>query len=240
MIVVLVRLQVGSQVLDALSEERYLDFRGASIAVGAGVLPDQGLFRFRGQQTCSFDFLYLSSEWKVARDGGTGNLSTLVLLSGLPGTGKTTFAARLASRLDARVLESDRVRRELFPKRRYTGKENAAVFATVRERAEAALERGRDVIVDATNLRERDRSGFRELAGRQEARVVAVRLTAPEGTVRKRLSQPREGVSEADVRVYERMRGQDEPFTEPCVQVDSRYCVEPSVALAASLCRGTT
>ena len=114
------------------------------------------------------------------------------------------------------------------------------MFATVRERAEAALERGRDVIVDATNLRERERSGFRELAGRQEARVVAVRLTAPEGTVRKRLSQPREGISEADVRVYERMRGQDEPFTEPCVQVDSRYCVEPSVALAASLCRGTT
>ena len=174
-------------------------------------------------------------------------MRALVLLSGLPGSGKTTFAARLASQLDAGVLESDRVRLELFPRRRYTRKENAAVFATVRERAEGVLADGRDVIVDATNLRGWERSGFLELAAgqgarvvavRQGARVVAVRLTAPDAVLRERLTGPREGASEADVRVYERMRGQEEPFSTPCVQVDSRYCTEPSVALTVALCRG--
>ena len=165
-------------------------------------------------------------------------MTALVLLSGLPGSGKTTFAARLASQLDAGVQESDRVRLELFPRRRYTRKENAAVFATVRERAEGVLADGRDVIVDATNLRGWERSGFLELAAGQGAPVVAVRLTAPDAVLRERLAGPREGASEADVRVYERMRGQEEPFSTPCVQVDSRYCTEPSVALTVALCRG--
>ena len=165
-------------------------------------------------------------------------MPTLVLLSGLPGTGKTTFASQLAARLEARVLESDLVRRELFPKRRYTRKESGTVFAEVRERAEAALREGRDVIVDATNLREWERQGFLELAGRQGAPVVAVRLTAPDAVVRERLSGPRQGASEANVGVYNRMRGEEEPFRIPCIQVDSRYCVDASVALAAALCRG--
>lgn len=164
-------------------------------------------------------------------------MATLVVLSGLPGTGKTTFAARLAARLDAFVLESDAVRRELFPERRYTRRESSAVFATVRERAAAALAKGSDVVIDATNLREWERTGFRELAGRHGAEVLGVRLTAPAVVVRERLAGGRAGASEADMGVYERMRGSEEPFATPCIQVDSRYCTEASVALAAALCR---
>ena len=163
-------------------------------------------------------------------------MPTLVLLSGLPGSGKTTFAAQLAPRVDALVLESDLVRREMFSKRRYSRKESGAVFAEVRERAEAVLAGGGNVIIDATNLRERERLGFLELAERQGAPVVAVRLTAPDAVVRERLSGPRAGASEANIGVYNRMRGEEEPFRAPCIQVDSRYCVEASVALAAALC----
>lgn len=163
-------------------------------------------------------------------------MTALVLLSGLPASGKTVFAARLAPRLRARVLESDRVRRELFPReRRYTRAEHARVFAAVRERAAETLAAGRHVIVDATNLRERDREGFVAIARRSGARLVAVRLTAPDAVLRERLARPREGFSEAGVAVYERMRGREEPFPYPCIHVDSRWPFEPSLALAGAL-----
>ncbi len=163
-------------------------------------------------------------------------MPALVILSGLPGSGKTVFARALAPRIDACPLESDRVRRELFARRRYTPAEHARVFATVRARSAAALDTGRNVIIDATNLRERDRHGFVELAARRGARLVMVRLTAPERVLRERLARPREGASEADVAVYESMRGRADPFARACLHVDSRYAIEPSVALAAALC----
>ena len=94
------------------------------------------------------------------------------------------------------------------------------------------------MIIDATNLREWERQGFLALADRRGAPVVAVRLTAPDAVVRERLSGPREGASEANIGVYNRMRGEEEPFRVPCVQVDSRYCVEASVVLTAAFCQG--
>ena len=94
------------------------------------------------------------------------------------------------------------------------------------------------MIVDATNLREWERTGFRELAARHGAEVLGVRLTAPAAVVRERLAGARAGASEADMGVYERMRGSEEPIATPCIQVDSRYCTEANVSLAATLCQG--
>ncbi len=163
----------------------------------------------------------------------------LVVLSGLPAAGKTTFAAAFATRFGAAVLESDRVRRELFPERRYTSAENARVFAEIRERAAARLCEGGTVVIDATNVSRRDRSGFERLAQEHGARYVTVRLTTPESLLRERLAAPRSGASEAGVAVYERMRDRCEPFSTPCVHVDSRYDLDPSLALVDALSRGT-
>lgn len=169
----------------------------------------------------------------------TGNsaLSGLVLLSGLPGAGKTTFARQLAAILDALHLESDAIRFEIAGSPLYTPPESARVFATLERRAAAALEGGQHAIVDATNLTQHDRKRFFRLAARLEVPLVAVRVVAPDAVIRERLARPRDGHSEANVAIYERMAHRAQPFDIPAVVVDTRFLLGPSLQLVAALLR---
>lgn len=159
----------------------------------------------------------------------------LVILSGLPGTGKTTFAAHLAERLHIVHLESDAIRRGISAQPTYRPGESAAVFARAEQLAAEALARGKNVVVDATNLSNRDRKRFLRLASRVGAKLVAVRVTAPDAVVRERLRQPRNGNSQAGLEVYEMMRGRPQPFRVPVIVADTRFPLEPAVDLVLRL-----
>ena len=165
----------------------------------------------------------------------TSRRPTLILLSGLPGTGKTTFARALSERLAFEHVESDEIRRGLAPLPTYTSGESAAVFAKAEAMARAALEAGRHALLDATNLTQRDRKRFVRLARNLQAPIVAVRVTAPDATIRERLHSPREGFSQAGVDTYERMRERGQPFAVPAAVIDTRYPLEPAIDLVLRL-----
>ena len=163
----------------------------------------------------------------------------LVLLTGLPGAGKTTVAARLAGLVEADHFESDAVRFALAGRPTYTSAESAKVFAEIERRAAASLEGGRVAIVDATNLTRRDRRRFVRLAARRGVTLVVVRIVAPDDVIRRRLDGPRAGASEATVAIYEQMRPRVQPVAGPAVVIDTRFPMEPSLALIVRMLGST-
>jgi predicted kinase len=132
----------------------------------------------------------------------------LVVISGLPGTGKSRFANDLRHRTGAVILESDAVRRLLFERPSYTWQESRRLFTVIHATIEQLLREGISVIFDATNLAERYRRPLYQIAGQCGAKLILVEVTAPAEVAMARLAERAAAggsLSDADVAVYERM-----------------------------------
>ena len=148
------------------------------------------------------------------------------MLVGAPGTGKSRLARQLAAALDAQIVESDRVRKQLFAEPRYTGGEHAAVYGWCHTVLRSALVCGRSVIFDATNLEERVRRRVYAISEECQARLLIIWATAPASVVQERMLRRRDAVdvddaSDADWRVYLMLRPKAEVIRRPHVVVNT-------------------
>ena len=86
------------------------------------------------------------------------NRPTLMLLVGIPGSGKSTYAHKyIKEHPDAICLSSDKIREELWGNEATQG-DNNEVFHLMQCRAVEALNNGQSVIYDATNITRKDRA----------------------------------------------------------------------------------
>ena len=156
----------------------------------------------------------------------------LVMLSGLPGTGKSYFARELVKRVPFLVLESDRLRKALVREPKYTPGEHSRVFAACHLLLEEFLGQGRRVLFDAANLTEKYRQPVYQMAGRASASLVVVSFTAPEETVRRRLAERAAGLdpgnySDAGWLIHTRLRQGAQPIEGEHLTVDTSGDIVP-------------
>jgi len=148
----------------------------------------------------------------------------LIVLCGLPGSGKSFLSERLGQALPAVVVESDRVRKAVHDVPIYTGAESAYVHRLCHAMIANLLESGFRVVFDATNLFERQREVLYHLADRCQAGLLVVRVVAPAGVARQRLLKrgaSAAAVSDADWEVYCRMVRMSQPIARPHLRVDT-------------------
>ncbi|MCH8864861.1 MAG: ATP-binding protein, partial [Chloroflexi bacterium] len=92
-----------------------------------------------------------------------------IVVSGLPGTGKSHFCDQLAERLPLVILNSDALRKTLFPSPSYRTEESGQLFQAIHRLIEDLLKKGIPLVLDATNLSERYREHLYRIADRQKA-----------------------------------------------------------------------
>ncbi len=158
----------------------------------------------------------------------------LIVISGLPGSGKSFLARRLVERLPAVIVESDYVRKRFIDKPTYSSAESAWVHAIAHAAIRELLRTGCHVISDATNLVEWHRQQVYRLADEARAGLVVVQAVAPESVVRERLARRSASpssthFSDADWQVYEKLKLTVEAIHRPHLVVDTSAEIEEGV-----------
>ena len=145
----------------------------------------------------------------------------LIAVGGLPGTGKSLVARRLAERFNALLLRTDVVRKEHYPQPTYTEAETQQVYADVLRRAARALDAGCAVVLDATFRRQVDRDATQQLAQTRGLPWAFILVVAPEALIAERMAQRRGDASDADFATHQLLKKTFDPVEHPHWRVDN-------------------
>lgn len=104
------------------------------------------------------------------------NKGTLTIMVGIPASGKSYFAQHYSWSTGAVWVSRDKVREELFPDPDYSTRQEYDVRQEYYRRLIDALDSGKDVIADSTNLTPKHRKALLAKVGPHANKIVAVCL----------------------------------------------------------------
>jgi DegV family protein with EDD domain len=158
----------------------------------------------------------------------------LVVVSGLPGAGKSHLGREISKGYPLAHLESDALRKVLFRHPDHGAEESKRLFVACHALLDSLLARGVSALLDATNLKEMHRRPLYRIAERNGAKLVLVEVQAPAEVARRRLEERSRGenpwdLSDAGPDVYKRMRNDVESIEREHLVVDTSRDIAPAV-----------
>ncbi len=161
----------------------------------------------------------------------------LILFAGIMGSGKTKHSDELGRATGVRVVHSDVVRKRLaglepeaeqhvpFGTGIYSSEWTERTYAALIEEARGELLRGNSIILDASWSKAVNRRLARAAAEEREALFAIVECTAPEKTLRARLSRPDRSVTDGRIELLDDQRKAyeqiDDAEAERYVKIDT-------------------
>ncbi len=160
-------------------------------------------------------------------------------MAGLPGSGKSALAARLAAALPAVIINKDTVRAAVFPAKEieYTTTQDDFVFSLIYLAAEYLLKKGRTVILDGRTFTRRDqRAELMKAAVMSGANLRIIYCTAPDDVVKARLEKDvasgTHPASDRDYSLYLKKKALFEPIEEPHLELNTHASLDDITQLA--------
>jgi len=135
----------------------------------------------------------------------------VIIVFGLPGTGKTYFAKHLAVYFDAVHLSTDIIRAKYHKMGRYDEETKKYIYQQLKKEMTGYILNGQNVVVDGTFHNHQNRKEFAEHISALKHNLMFIRIQADEQIIKKRLSEERK-YSEADYEVYKKIKKEFEPF----------------------------
>ena len=138
-------------------------------------------------------------------------MTMLIIIMGLPGSGKTYFARAFAKSIGGKHINSDIIRKHQDKQPEYTLTDKAAVYKTMFETVCQLLKRDKIVIVDATFSLQQYRDPYFNFVNKNQIPVNLILIEANAQTIAHRLQKKRPD-SDADFAVYKKIRSEFEPL----------------------------
>jgi len=145
---------------------------------------------------------------------------------GMIATGKSTVAEKLAALFSIPCIRSDEIRKTLFAdlpdksgntgfeKGMYSPEATSLVYGKILVTAQAALEKGSSVILDATCRRQKQREDMLQLAADTGANIIFVECRCPDREIKARLKnrEYQSTVSDARLKHFAAIKKRMDPF----------------------------
>ena len=138
----------------------------------------------------------------------------ILIVFGLPATGKTHLSEMTAIKFDAVHLNTDIIRKELNLQGKYDEHSKHMVYDHMLEQMVHHALNNQDIIVDGTYQKEEHRNQYLQKARELNQELYFIELRAKEQTIKERMQSDRNH-SEADFQVYKYLKRSFEQKNEP-------------------------
>ena len=156
----------------------------------------------------------------------------LIIVLGLPGTGKSTFATAFAQKIKAEHLNTDKIRDQLGLRGKYDQETKSMIYQQMLSLARKKLKENQHVIIDGTFSNTEWRKKILSLANEFSCKISWFVMDADEAIIKERISKKRR-YSEADFSVYKKVRNSYDPILYPNLVLHSdQYSVDEMIEQA--------